>query len=409
MDRYVIVGASLAGAKAAETLRDEGYDGELVLLGQEGERPYERPPLSKGYLIGSEEREKAYVHDEKWYAEHDVELRLGVRATLLDAQARTITIDGGEQLPYQKLLLATGSRVRVLKVPGAELRGVRYLRTLDDSDELRAGFVDGARVVVIGAGWIGMETAAAARQHGAAVTVVEPEPLPLRRVLGDEVGRIYADLHTAHGVDLRLGTGLTEITGDGHVTGVRLSDGEQLPADLVVAGIGITPAVELAEVAGLEVDDGVTTDERLRTSDEAIWACGDVAKSYHPLIGKRIRVEHWANALNGGKAAARSMLGADTPYDRLPYFFSDQYDLGMEYAGYVEPDGYDRVLFRGDPASGEFIAFWLAGDRVLAGMNANVWDVVEPIQRLVRAGFAGTAVDPDRLADPDVPLEELVA
>ncbi|MGH3735882.1 MAG: NAD(P)/FAD-dependent oxidoreductase [Micromonosporaceae bacterium] len=408
MDRYVIVGASLAGAKAAETLRDEGYDGELVLLGDEGERPYQRPPLSKGYLIGDEEREKAYVHPETWYAEHDVDLRLGVRATMLDPGSRVVTLDGAEELHYDKLLLATGARVRRLRVPGADLPGVHYLRTFDESDALRDGFTDGARVVVVGAGWIGMEATAAARQRGAAVTVVEVDSLPLRRVLGEEVARVYADLHAAHGVEFRFGSGVAEITGDaGRVSGVRLSDGEQLPADLVLVGIGVTPSVELAEVAHLEVDDGVVTDERLRTSDRAIWACGDVARAYHPLIGRRIRVEHWANALNSGKAAAHSMLGGTEPYDRVPYFYSDQYDLGMEYSGYVEPDGYDRVVFRGDPAAGEFIAFWLSGDRVLAGMNANVWDVVEPIQRLVRAGFAGTAVDPDRLADPAVPLADL--
>ncbi|MGH3716043.1 MAG: NAD(P)/FAD-dependent oxidoreductase [Micromonosporaceae bacterium] len=408
MERIVIVGASLAGAMAAETLREQGFDGELVLLGEEGEPPYERPPLSKGYLLGKEPREKAFVHDEKWYAEHSIELRLGVRATWLEPSARTVTVEGGESLRYDKLLLATGSRVRTLRVPGAELHGVRYLRTLDESDELKRGFTAGARVVVVGAGWIGMEAAAAAREHGAAVTVVELDSLPLRRVLGDEVARVYADLHTEHGVDFRFGESVAEITGDaGQVSGVRLSDGEQLPADLVLAGIGITPAVELADVAGLEVDDGVVTDERLRTSDPAIWACGDVASSYHPMIGKRIRVEHWANALNGGKAAAGSMLGAEEPYDRVPYFFSDQYDLGMEYSGYAEPGGYDRVVFRGDPAAREFVAFWLADGRVVAGMNANVWDVTDPIQRLVRAGFGGTAVDVERLTDPQVPLEEL--
>jgi 3-phenylpropionate/trans-cinnamate dioxygenase ferredoxin reductase subunit len=408
METYVIVGASLAGAKAAETLRDEGFDGDVVLIGEEGEPPYERPPLSKGYLLGSEEREKAYVHDEKWYADQRVDLRMGVRATNLDAAARTVTLDGGATLGYDKLLLATGSRVRILKVPGGELRGVRYLRTFGESDELRRAFTKGAKVVIVGAGWIGLETAAAARHHGAEVTVVEMDTLPLRRVLGDEVAQLFADLHASHGVDLRFSSGVTEITGDGHVTGVRLPDGSELAADTVVIGVGIRPAVELAEAAGLEVDNGVVTDERLRTSDPAIWACGDVANSYHPMIGKRIRVEHWANALNGGPTAAKSMLGRDVTYDRVPYFFSDQYDLGMEYSGYAEPGGYDRVVFRGDPGSGEFVAFWVAGGRVLAGMNANVWDVTDPIQQLVRAGYAGTAVDLEKLADPAVPLGDLL-
>ncbi|MGH3663607.1 MAG: NAD(P)/FAD-dependent oxidoreductase [Micromonosporaceae bacterium] len=411
MDRYVIVGGSLAGAKAAETLRGEGFDGEIVLIGEEGVRPYERPPLSKGYLLGAEELEKAYVHPEGWYAEHQVDLRLGVRATMLDAASHTLTLDGDTPLSYQKLLLATGSRVRVLDLPGADLHGVRYLRTADESTQLREEFTAGRKVVVIGAGWIGMETAAAARQHGADVTVVELDSLPLRRVLGDELGALFADLHREHGVRFRLSAGVSEITGsDGQVTGVRLADGELLPADVAVVGIGVRPAVELAEAAGLDVDNGVVTDEGLRTSDPDIFACGDVANSYHPIIGKRVRVEHWANALNGGKAAAKSMLGQDVVYDRVPYFFSDQYDLGMEYSGHVEPGGYDQVVFRGDPGDGggEFIAFWLADDRVLAGMNVNVWDVTEPIQKLVRAGHAGAAIDPRRLADVNAPLEGLL-
>jgi 3-phenylpropionate/trans-cinnamate dioxygenase ferredoxin reductase subunit len=408
MERYVIVGASLAGAKAAETLRDEGFDGDIVLIGEETERPYERPPLSKGYLLGTEEREKAYVHDEKWYAEQRIDLRLGTRATNLDAAGRTVTLDGGDTLSYDKLLLATGSRVRTLDVPGSELRGVRYLRTFDESDELRRAFTPGARIVIVGAGWIGLETAAAARHHGAEVTVVELDSLPLRRVLGDEVAQIFADLHRRHDVDLRFDSGVTEITGDGRVSGVRLPDGGHLPADTVVIGVGIRPAVELAQAAGLDVDNGVVTDEFLRTSDPSIWACGDVANSANPLIGRRLRVEHWANALNGGKAAAKSMLGHEEPYERVPYFFSDQYDLGMEYSGYAEPGGYDRVVFRGDPAGGEFLAFWVAGDRVLAGMNVNVWDVTDQIQNLVRAGYGGTAVDQAKLADQGVPLADLL-
>ena len=413
MDSYVIVGGGLAGAKAAETLRAEGFDGRIVLISEEGERPYERPPLSKGYLLGTEEPDKAYVHDEQWYREHDVELELGVRATMLDRASKQLTLDGGRTVSYDKLLLATGARVRTLPVPGADLHGVRYLRTFDESRELRNAFAQRPNVVVIGAGWIGLETAAAARKYGASVTVVEQDTLPLRRVLGDELGQVYADLHTEHGVEFRFSSGVIEILGsDGHVTGVRLADGSEVPADLVVVGIGVRPATELAAVAGLDVLDGppggVVTDERLRTSDPAIFACGDVAAFYHPRIGKRIRIEHWANALNGGKAAALSMLGRDVVYDRVPYFYSDQYDFGMEYSGYVEPGGYDEVVFRGDPAAREFIAFWLAGGRVIAGMNANVWDVVQPIQALVRAGFADRTVDRDRLADPAVPLESLV-
>ena len=414
-ETYVIVGASLAGAKAAETLRAEGFTGRVVLIGEETEPPYERPPLSKGYLSGAEPREKAFVHEPHWYVEHDIEWRAGTLAVELDLAARTVSTLPTDTVRYDKLLLATGSRVRTLTTPGSNLEGVRYLRTLDQSDALLAGFREGAQVVVIGAGWIGLETAAAARQHGCTVTVVEMDSLPLRRVLGDEVATVYRDLHAAHGVDFRFGAGVQEIKGvDGAVTGVLLEDGWEVAADLVVVGVGIRPAVELAEAAGLEVDNGIVTDENLRTSDPHVWACGDVASSFNPLLGTRLRVEHWANALNAGPAAARSMLGKGKPYDRVPYFFSDQYDLGMEYSGWVAPGEYDQVVFRGEPGTAEagtapeFLAFWVKGGAVLAGMNANVWDVTETIADLVRAGLTGRTVDLAALADPEVPLADVL-
>jgi 3-phenylpropionate/trans-cinnamate dioxygenase ferredoxin reductase subunit len=418
---FVIVGASLAGAKAAETLRAEGFAGRVVLVGEETELPYERPPLSKGYLLGKEPAEKAFVHDEKWYADNQVTLLLGRRATLLDPAAHTVTLDGVEHLRYDKLLLATGSRVRTLPVPGIERAGVHYLRTMDESESLLAALrglaaAGGGRVVVVGAGWIGLETAAAAREHGASVAVVEMEHLPLHRVLGDEVAVAFRDLHLAHGVDFHFDRLVREIGGDpgGPVGAVVLDDGTELAADLVIVGVGIRPAVELAESAGLAVSDGVDTDAGLRTSDPDVYACGDVACFHHPMLGKRIRVEHWSNALNGGPAAARAMLGQQVEYERVPYFFTDQYDLGMEYAGYVEPGGYDRVVFRGDPSTAdgkapEFLAFWVSGGRVLAGMNVNVWDVQEEIQALVRAGHSGRSVDLAALADPAVPLGDLSA
>jgi 3-phenylpropionate/trans-cinnamate dioxygenase ferredoxin reductase subunit len=407
---FVIVGASLAGAKAAEALREAGFTGQVVMIGEETDLPYERPPLSKGYLHGDAAREGAYVHDADWYREHDVTLKLGVRATNLDPASRTLTLDGVQTQGYDRLLLATGSRVRRLDVPGADLISVRYLRTLPESDALldtlRAGV---GRVVVVGAGWIGLETAAAARHHGAEVTVVEMDALPLRRVLGDEVASVYANLHSGHGVDFRFGTGVREFVGsDGVLTGVVLSDGTQLPADLAIVGIGITPATELAVAGGLAVDNGILVDAGLRTSDPDIFAAGDVANVEYPVLGKRIRFEHWANALNGGAAAGHSMAGEEVRYDEVPYFFSDQYDLGMEYAGYAAPGGYDSVVFRGDPAAFEFIAFWVKDGRVLAGMNANIWDVQDDIQALVRAGYAGRPVDLAKLADPDVPLGDLL-
>jgi 3-phenylpropionate/trans-cinnamate dioxygenase ferredoxin reductase component len=407
---FVVIGASLAGAKAAEALREAGFAGKVTLIGEETDLPYERPPLSKGYLMGDAPREGAQVHDADWYRQQDIDLRLGARVTNLDPASHTVTVDGVETIHYDRLLLTTGSRVRRLEVPGEDLADVRYLRTQPESDALLDRLRSGARqVVVVGAGWIGLETAAAARHHGASVTVVEMDTLPLRRVLGDEVATIYADLHRQHGVDFRFGAGVREFRGsDGKLTGVVLTDGTELPADLAIVGVGITPATELAVAGGLTVDNGIAVDPALRTSDPDVYAAGDVASVLNPLLGKRIRVEHWANALNGGPAAARSMAGEDVVYDPVPYFFSDQYDLGMEYAGYVDPGGYDEVVFRGDPSSFEFIAFWLKDGRVLAGMNANVWDVTDDIQALVRAGYGGKAVDRARLADPSVPLPDLL-
>src|SRR5256714_5585734 len=408
METVAIVGASLAGAKAAEGLRYSGFTGRAVLIGEETERPYERPPLSKGYLLGTEPRDKAFVHDAQWYAAHDVELLLGVRATDLDPVSHTLTLDGYEPLRYDKLLLATGSRVRRLDVPGTDLSGVRYLRTLPEADALIDHLRSATSVVVVGAGWIGLETAAAARGHGATVTVVEIDSAPLRQVLGDEVAAVFADLHREQRVAFRFGTGVREFRGlGGQVRSVVLSDGTELPADVVIVAIGIEPAVELAVTGGLAVDNGIAVDAGLRTTDPDIYACGDVASVEHPVIGRRIRVEHWSNALNGGKAAALALLGQSLTYDRVPYFFTDQYDLGMEYAGFVPAGGYDSVVFRGDPEGGEFVAFWLSGGRVLAGMNVNVWDVQDQIQALVRAGYAGKTVDAARLADLSVPLGDL--
>jgi 3-phenylpropionate/trans-cinnamate dioxygenase ferredoxin reductase component len=403
----VIVGAGLAGAKAAETLRAEGFSGRVLLIGDEDERPYERPPLSKEYLQGRAERASAFVHPPDWYDEHDVELRAGVPVTAVDRDAHEVVLADDERLGYRKLLLATGSSPRRLALPGADLDGVHYLRTLTDSDGIAAALRASSRTVIVGAGWIGLEVAAAARIAGVPVTVLESASLPLLRVLGPEMARVFAGLHGEHGVDLRCEADLVEILGrDGRVSGVRLGDGTLVDADTVVVGIGITPNTGLADAAGLEVEDGVVVDERLRTSDPDVHAAGDAAALWHPALGRRLRVEHWANALNGGPAAARAMLGSDAAYDRLPYFFTDQYDLGMEYTGYAAPGEYDEVVVRGDQSSREFVAFWLADGRVRAGMNVNVWDVTDAVADLVRSG---APVDRARLADPAVPLAEVPA
>ena len=415
---YVIIGASLAGAKAAETLREDGFGGRIVLLGTEPERPYERPPLSKGYLLGKADRSTLYVHEEHWYAGHQVELRSGLTAIGIDRAARRVDLDAGDPVSYERLLLTTGAHPRVLRVPGADLDGVHYLRTVADSETLATVLAPvpevETRVVIVGGGWIGLEVAAAAREKGCTVTVLEPEPTPLHRQLGPELGERFAELHRAHGVEFRLGDSARELHGhEGRVATVVTSQGAELPADVVVVAVGAAPNVALAEAAGLEVaapeaGGGVLVDAALRTSDPDIFAAGDVANVAHPLLGRRVRVEHWANALHGGPAAARSMLGQPVSYDRIPYFFSDQYDLGMETSGLPEPGHYDQVVYRGEPATLEFIAFWLSGGTVVAGMNVNVWDVTGDIQALIRAGYAGAQVDPARLADPGVPLAEVL-
>jgi 3-phenylpropionate/trans-cinnamate dioxygenase ferredoxin reductase subunit len=374
-----------------------------VLVGAESEPPYERPPLTKDYLRGESPREKARVHADGFYEQHEIELVTGTIATALDPGARRLTLDDGREIRYDKLLLATGAEPRRLDVPGAELERIHYLRTLADADALRERLSSSARVVVVGGGWIGSEFAASARQLGLEVTLIDPLALPNERIFGPEVAGFYRDVHARQGVELRLGEGVERFEGDGTVRGVRTSAGETVEGDFVVVGIGVVPRAELAQAAGLEVQNGVVVDAALRTSSPDIVAAGDVANAWHPFYERRVRIEHWANALNQGPAAARSMLGEEVAYERLPYFFSDQYDVGMEYSGYATE--WDRVLFRGDPASGEFVAFWLQGGRVLAGMNVNVWDVNQHVQALIRSR---QVLDPAALADPDRPLESLI-
>ncbi|MER6082232.1 FAD-dependent oxidoreductase [Streptomyces sp. NPDC001833] len=412
---FVIVGGGLAGAKAAETLRAEGFTGRVILICDERDHPYERPPLSKGYLLGKAERDSVFVHEPAWYAQHDIELHLGQTVDRIDRAAKTVRFgDDGTLVRYDKLLLATGAEPRRLDISGTDLAGVHHLRRLAHAERLKGVLAalgrDNGHLVIAGAGWIGLEVAAAARTYGAEVTVIEHGQTPLHSVLGPELGNVFAQLHEEHGVRFRFGVRLTEIVGqDGMVLAARTDDGEEHPAHDVLAAIGAAPRVGLAEAAGLELADradggGIVVDERLRTSDPDIYAAGDVAAFPHALFDTRLRVEHWANALNGGPAAARSMLGQDLTYDRVPYFFTDQYDLGMEYSGWAPAGSYDQVVIRGDAGKREFIAFWVKEGRVLAGMNVNVWDVTEPIQRLITSR---AVVDTDALADPHVPLESL--
>jgi 3-phenylpropionate/trans-cinnamate dioxygenase ferredoxin reductase subunit len=409
-ERIVIIGASLAGARVADTLRKEGWTGAIVLIGDETELPYERPPLSKTVLLGKDQPEVAQLHDQAWYDEKNIELRLGVEATAIDTAAHTVTLADGAEVGYDKLVIATGSRVRKLDVPGGDLAGVHYLRTMAESKALSDAYAAKPRVVVIGAGWIGLETAATARERGCEVTVVEPQATALASVVGQQVGDLYAELHRSHGVELRFNTGVEGFEGDSQVTGVKLSSGEVLPADLVIVGVGVQPNTELAEAAGIKVasreeGSGILTGPDLQTSVPGVYAAGDVVRWDHPLLGYSIRVEHWQNAMDSGKAAAKAILGQDVSQDALPYFFSDQYDLGMEYTGDVPRGTSTHVVLRGDPASGAYLAFWLSDDnQVLAGMQVNSWDTIDAVKSLIRSK---KPVDESRLADTSVELADI--
>jgi len=398
----VIVGASLAGAKAAEGARDAGYEGRVVLVGDEPHPPYERPPLSKAVLRGEAEPDSTRVQPLDFYAEHDIEL-VTDEVTAVDPAGRRVRLAGGLQLPFDSLVMATGASPRRLDVAGADLDGVHYLRTLDDSLALRAAIRDTARVVVIGAGWIGSEVAASARQMGVDVVLVDPGPAPLRRVVGDEVGEMFVRLHADHGVTLRMGSEVRELRGAGHVEQVVLADGRIEVADVVVVGVGVVPRTDLAEAAlGIRVDNGIVVDAHLESTVPGIYAAGDVANAWHPHYERYLRVEHWANALNQGFAAGRNAAGRVEPYDRLPYFFSDQYELGLEYVGHASPDA--ALVVRGDLDERAFVAFWHRDGVVTAAMAVNIWDVVDDLKAIVESG---SPVDVRRLTSVDVPLTEL--
>jgi 3-phenylpropionate/trans-cinnamate dioxygenase ferredoxin reductase subunit len=402
---FVIIGGGLAGAKAVEALRDSGFEGQIVVFAEERHLPYERPPLSKEYLAGKKSLTDFTVQNSDWYRDHNVDLRLGSRVSKLDPAEHTVALADGITVQYEKLMLATGSASRGLPIPGSDADAVHYLRTYDDAVALNSVLTEGSSLAVVGAGWIGLEVAAAARQRGVTVTIVETAKQPLVAALGETVGEVFANLHRDHGVDLRLEAQVEAITTtDGQATGLKMRDGSTVAADAVLVAVGAKPNVELAEQAGLSMGDGgVLVDMSLRTSDPDIYAVGDIAAAEHPLFGCRIRTEHWANALKQPAVAAAGMLGNPGEYAELPYFFTDQYDLGMEYVGHAP--SFERVVFRGDVAGREFVAFWLDGDnRVLAGMNVNIWDVLDDVKALIGSK---DPVDPDRLADPKSPLAGL--
>jgi 3-phenylpropionate/trans-cinnamate dioxygenase ferredoxin reductase subunit len=389
----VVIGAGLAAAKAIEELRDQGYREDITLIGAEPHLPYERPPLSKGLLLGTDELESVFVHDPQWYDDQDVDLRLATPATQIDRERRRVVVDS-DSIGYDRLLIATGATPRRLPILDSSAVEVVYLRTLEDSLNLKSRLA--GHILIVGAGWIGLEVASAARQAGADVTVVENAALPLLGVLGPQLATLFVDLHREHGVDLRLQTSIEEIQN----TAVTLTDGHRLEPDLIVAGIGVVPEDRVAAAAGLATSNGVLVDARLRTSEPGIWAAGDVANHDHPTLG-RIRVEHWDNAIEQGKHAAGSMLGDETPYARLPYFFTDQYDLGMEYVGHIRSNGHDEMVVRGDLDKRVITALWIRHNTVVAGMHLNDWDATEHIRRIV-----GHPAD-DRLRDPNVDLANL--
>ena len=412
---FVIVGGGLAGARAAETLRSEGFTGRVIIVAAEKTVPYIRPPLSKGYLQGHDDRDSLDVHPAPWYEAQGVEIVLGMPASALSLAHKALTLGDGTVLHYDKLLLATGATPRHFDEPSTHVVGVHHLRSADSSTLLRAALQPGGRrIVIIGSGWIGLEVAAAARGYGNTVTVIGHGAVPLGHAIGDELGSVFAELHRANGVDLLMNTTVHGIVAGVHgVTAVRLGDETLLPADVVIVAIGAAPNVQLARTAGLPVHreiphgpiSGILVDAGFRTTDADVYAVGDVASVFHPVLGTQLHVEHWANAEDAGPAAARSMLGHAVSYDAIPYFYTDQFDLGMEYSGYPSLAAGATVVFRGDRAGREFVAFWLRDNRVVAGMNVNVWDVNETVQQLIRTRVV---VDPSRLSDLSVPLEELL-
>ena len=409
VENIAIVGGGLAGATAAKTLRVEGFEGPVTLLAEEAQAPYLRPPLSKEYLLGKDGEDALPVVPQGWYEENDVDLQLGAPVTGLDTAARTVTLGDGSRLPYSALLLATGARPRSIPLPGSSLDGVMTFRTLDDSRRLRDALSAGGRnVVMVGSGWIGMELAAAANSYGNSVTLLGLEQVPLAAAIGPELGAFFRSLHESRGVRFRLPASAAAITGvDGRVTGVRTDAGEILAADLVVIAVGVVPETSLAAAAGIALDNGILTDASLRTSAPAVFAAGDVANALHPFTGGHHRSEHWSNALNGGKVAGRAMLGREAVLDTIPYFYTDQYDVSMEYSGFPSLVEGPPVL-RGSLERQEFLAFWQREGCVVAGMNVN-WPRSDKPQKAIKALITARAsVSPDSLADPDVPLEQLL-
>ena len=401
---FVIVGASLAGGEAAAALRQEGFDGRVVLIGAEPQSPYERPPLSKDYLRGESSFEQALVQPPDFYGENGIETRFGVRATRVDATEKVVELGDGERVAYDKLLIATGGRNRRFPIPGLDLEGIYDLRTVADCDRIRAEIAPGRKAVVVGMGFIGSEVAASLRQSGVDVAVVDRNKAPLRRVLGEEVGRVMEGIHRDHGAKLIFEDTVAAFEGTGRVEGVTTQRGRHIECDFVVVGLGVEPVTEFLAETGAEIDNGIVVDEFCRTGVEGIYAAGDVANHYHPVFERRIRVEHWQNALKQGPAAARSMMGKGEPYDDIPWFWSDQYDFNLQYAGFHTE--WDELVVRGNMEERNFVAFYRKDGRVLAAVAINRGRDLRRSMQLIKAQ---RPVDATKLRDPDVDLRELLS
>ncbi|HKY19698.1 MAG TPA: FAD-dependent oxidoreductase [Vicinamibacterales bacterium] len=399
---FSIVGASLAGATAAATLREHGFDGDITLIGAEPQPPYERPPLSKQYLRGETPFEKALVRPPTYYDEHRIEPLFGVRATRVEPAERTVHLETGRRVRYDKLLIATGVRNRRPPIPGLELEGVLDLRSVGDVDAIRHHIAAGKRAVVIGMGFIGCEVAASLRQMGVEVAAIESSPTPLFRVLGEDVGAVVAEIHREHGVDTIFDDLVLQFEGHGRVERVITKSGRRLECDFAVVGVGVEPVVDFLAESGIGIDNGILVDESCRTTVDGIYAAGDVANHWHPVFDRRMRVEHWQNAMQQGAAAARSMLGTGQPYDAIHWFWSDQYDANLQYAGFHHE--WDRLVVRGSLQRRSFVAFYLNQGRIDAVVALNRGKDVRRAMPLIRSrGF----VDPERLKDENVDLRSL--
>ena len=401
--RYVIVGANLAGGTAAITLREEGFDGEIVLIGAEPYLPYERPPLSKEYLQGVKPFEDALLKPSGFYQEHNIQTHLGTRAIRVDPSDHTVDLEGGGKVPYDKVLVATGVRNRRLRIPGADLEGVYDLRTVGDADRIRAMSRSGGRVVLVGMGFIGCEVAASLRYRGVEVVAIEPFKSPLYRVLGEEIGRVFTQLHRENGVQMFFEESVTAFEGTRHVQRVMTSAGRRIECDFVVVGVGVEPVTDLVIDSGVKIDNGIVVDEFCQTNIEGIYAAGDVANHFHPLFGRQVRVEHWQNAIHQGRAAARSMLGKRDPYSDVYWFWSDQYDCNVQYAGFHR--GWDELAVRGNLEERNVVVFYMQERRIAAVVAFNRGRDLQRAMSLIRARVE---VEPAVLRDEGIDMRSLV-